>query len=193
MKILLVDNFDSFTFNLADEFAKRGCLVDVWRNDLPAGDILAMAHASKEPVLIVLSPGPGTPQEAGSTMEIISRNAGEIPIFGVCLGHQAIVAAYGGEVASAKEIVHGKMSQLNHDGTGMFEGIPNAISVGRYHSLAATKLSREIVANAWSEDIVMAVRHEKDPIFGVKFHPESILTTFGGRMIENVLKMVVAH
>ena len=185
--VLFVDNFDSFTFNLVDEFAKRGAMVEVWRNDTPAEQLLKLAEALPAPQLLLISPGPGTPRDAGSCLELVRLATGRIPVFGVCLGHQVIVEAFGGEVGAAPQIVHGKASSVTHGGTGIFAGLPSPLRVGRYHSLAATRLPDEVTATARLGEIVMAVEHTVHRIAGVQFHPESVLTPDGGRLIENIL------
>lgn len=185
--VLFVDNFDSFTFNLVDEFAKRGATVEVWRNDTPAARLLERAEALPAPRLIVISPGPGTPANSGSCMELVHLAAGRVPLFGVCLGHQVIVESFGGEVGIAPQIVHGKASAVTHDGLGIFDGLPSVLTVGRYHSLIARRLPVELVATARLGEIVMAIEHTTHRIAGVQFHPESILTPDGGRLLDNVL------
>lgn len=185
--VLFVDNFDSFTFNLVDEFAKRGAAVEVWRNDTPAARLLERAEALPAPRLIVISPGPGAPVDAGSCLELVHLAAGRVPLFGVCLGHQVIVESFGGEVGPAPQIVHGKASEVTHDGMGIFDGLPSPLTVGRYHSLIATRLPDEIIPTARLDEIVMGIEHKTHRIAGVQFHPESILTPGGGRLLENVL------
>lgn len=188
LRLVFVDNFDSFTWNLVDEFARRGALVEVWRNTVPAREVLARARQDSSS-LIVLSPGPGTPAEAGCCIEL-ARLAAEalVPLFGVCLGHQAMVEAFGGTVGPAGEVVHGKTSRIRHEGGPLFEGIPSPFPVGRYHSLAATRLPDCLTPIAGTERVVMAVAHRTALQFGVQFHPESILTPDGGRIIDNVIK-----
>jgi anthranilate synthase/aminodeoxychorismate synthase-like glutamine amidotransferase len=183
--ILLVDNYDSFTYNLAHLFGELGAEVIVRRNDAIDADgaeRLAPSH-------LVLSPGPGRPADAGSTVEIVKRLAPLVPILGVCLGHQAIVEAFGGEIGAAKRLVHGKPSEIRHDGQGLFEGLPQPFEAGRYHSLAATRIpaSLEISATC-SDDEVMAVRHRELPLDGVQFHPESVLTPLGPNLARNFLE-----
>jgi anthranilate synthase/aminodeoxychorismate synthase-like glutamine amidotransferase len=187
LRLVFVDNFDSFTWNLVDEFARRGCEVEVWRNTVSAATVLDRA-STRSPSLLVLSPGPGTPAEAGCCLELV-REAAEarIPLFGVCLGHQAMVEALGGMVGPAGEVVHGKTSRVRHEGGPLFEGVPSPFPVGRYHSLAATTLPDCLAPIAGTERVVMAVAHRSAPQFGVQFHPESILTPEGGRIIENVM------
>ncbi len=175
-KILLVDNYDSFTYNLAHLFEELGAEVVVIRNDKVDAD----SAEALLPTHLVISPGPGRPADAGATIEIIRRLGPAIPTLGVCLGHQAIVEAFGGRVGSAKRLVHGKSSPIEHDGKGLFEGLPSPFEGGRYHSLAATFVpdSLEICAHT-SDGEVMAVRHRVLPIDGIQFHPESVLTPLG--------------
>lgn len=188
LRIVFVDNFDSFTWNLVDEFARRGAEVEVWRNTVPAGHPLQRARDA-ETSLLVLSPGPGTPADAGCCIELVRKAAAAgIPLFGVCLGHQAMVEAFGGVVSGAGEVVHGKTSAVRHQGGALFEGVPSPFPVGRYHSLAATRLPHSLGVTARAGNTVMAVTHRTAPQFGVQFHPESILTPEGGRIIENVMR-----
>lgn len=188
LRIVFVDNFDSFTWNLVDEFARRGAEVEVWRNTVPAGHPLERARDAPAS-LLVLSPGPGTPADAGCCIELVrTAAAARIPLFGVCLGHQAMVEAFGGVVSGAGEVVHGKTSAVRHQGGAMFEGVPSPFPVGRYHSLAATRLPDILGVTARAGNTVMAVTHRTAPQFGVQFHPESILTPEGGRIIENVMR-----
>ncbi|MBI4052863.1 MAG: aminodeoxychorismate/anthranilate synthase component II [Candidatus Diapherotrites archaeon] len=192
INVLFIDNFDSFTYNLVDEFAKRGCRVKVFRNNIAIAKIKSEAKKFKAR-LIVISPGPSTPERAGNSIAVIKEFAGKIPVFGVCLGLQAMVVAFGGKVARAPETVHGKPSDVVHDGRTIFEGITNPFSAGRYHSLCAVKVPSCLQVSALSESkVVMALRHEKSGktfCEGVQFHPESILTQEGGKIIENIIKM----
>lgn len=188
--VVFVDNHDSFTFNLVDEFARRGCAVEVWRNGMPAAHVLARAAAAP-PALIVLSPGPGRPADAGCCTEVV-RNAGAVPVFGVCLGLQVIVEAFGGTVGRAPEPVHGRSSMIVHRGGPLFAGIPSPMRVGRYHSLGATSLPDSLELLAEGDALVMAASHRTRPLVGVQFHPESLLTPDGGTCIENVLRWAVA-
>lgn len=185
--VLFIDNVDSFSFNLVAELRKLGAVVSVWRNDLSADKALALALEMPAPRLIVLSPGPSSPSEAGCCIELARLACGRIPLFGVCLGHQAIVEAFGGVVGPADEIVHGKTSLIEHDGAGMFDGLPNPMLAGRYHSLAALRVSEELRVTARVGDTVMAVEHRSAPMLGVQFHPESILTPAGGALLDRVL------
>ena len=183
--ILLVDNYDSFTYNLAHLFGELGAEVVVRRTD----DIDADEAERLGPSHLILSPGPGRPADAGSMLEIVGRLGGRVPTLGVCLGHQAIVEAFGGEVGSARELVHGKASVVRHDGKGLFRGLPEDFPAGRYHSLAATRVPDvlEVCATADDEE-VMAVRHRELPIDGVQFHPESVLTPVGPELARNFLE-----
>jgi anthranilate synthase component 2 len=187
MKVVFVDNFDSFTFNLVDEFARLNCEVEVWRNTARAEHVLDRTLTGPGPALLVLSPGPGRPEQAGCCIELIRLAAGRVPIFGVCLGHQVMLHAFGVAVEQAEVILHGRSSTVRHDGDRLFEGIPSPFTVGRYHSLAGHSTTEEIEALAWSGSIVMAARHRRHRMVGVQFHPESILTPQGGRLIQNVL------
>jgi anthranilate synthase component II len=183
--ILLIDNYDSFTYNLAHLFGELGAEVVVRRNDeLDAEEVERLA-----PSHLVISPGPGRPEDAGATVEIVRRIACTTPTLGVCLGHQAIVAAFGGSVGAARELVHGKATDVVHDGRGLFRGLPQAFPAGRYHSLAATVVPRELEVSATSDDgEVMAVRHVELPVDGVQFHPESVLTPVGPALARNFLE-----
>ncbi len=188
--ILLIDNFDSFSFNLVDAFASLGGEVDVYRNTLSVDKALTIA-TEKRSTLIAFSPGPGTPEDAGCCVELIRKAAGRWPLFGVCLGHQAIVSAFGGKVGSAGAIVHGKKSRIRHAGHELFAGLPPELNVGRYHSLTALRLPDSLVSIAEFGEIVMAIAHRKHPIFGVQFHPESILTTFGQTILSNLMDIAL--
>jgi anthranilate synthase component 2 len=183
--ILLVDNYDSFTYNLAHLFGELGIEVMVRRNDAidPAtAERLAPSH-------LVLSPGPGRPADAGATVEIVRQLASSTPTLGVCLGHQAIVEAFGGEIGAARTLVHGKACTVRHDGRGLFAGLPDELEVGRYHSLAATSIPPMLEVSATSDDgEVMAVRHRELPVDGVQFHPESVLTPLGREIARNFLE-----
>lgn len=191
VKVLFIDNFDSFTYNLVDEFEKRNCEILVYRNNIDMKIIDASIKKFK-PNLIVISPGPGTPKKAGISKEIIGAYHEKIPIFGVCLGHQCIIEFFEGRIDKAVETVHGKPSKITHDNLGIFKGIENPFQAGRYHSLAGYDIPYclEISARSVKRDIIMAVRHKEFPVIGVQFHPESILTPAGGQIIENIIKMV---
>jgi anthranilate synthase component 2 len=187
VRIVLVDNFDSFTFNLVDEFARRGCGVEVWRNTVPAERLLERACRRDGPAAIVLSPGPGRPSQAGCCVDLIRMAAGRVPVLGVCLGHQALLEAFGGVVEQAETIVHGRASSVEHGGDRLFAGVPSPFPAGRYHSLAGHAVPGELEALAWTGRIVMAARHRRHPLLGLQFHPESVLTPWGGRLLENFL------
>jgi len=190
--VFFLDNVDSFVFNLVDEFARRGCEVQVWRNTILVEHALEMLASLPEPRLLVVSPGPGAPGDAGCSVELIRRLPEDVSMFGVCLGHQALIEAFGGSVGPAGEVVHGKSSLLDHSGEGLFADIPSPMMIGRYHSLAGQRIPPELRVTASLGGIVMAVAHESRPLWGVQFHPESILTPQGGRLLDNVLKRVVA-
>jgi anthranilate synthase/aminodeoxychorismate synthase-like glutamine amidotransferase len=182
--ILLIDNYDSFTYNLAHLFGALVAEVTVRRND----EIDPDEAERLQPAQLVVSPGPGRPADAGASKAIIERLAPTTPTLGVCLGHQAIVEVYGGEVGYARELLHGKASPVRHDGSGLFEGLPEPFDAGRYHSLAATRLPDELEPTAYADDgEVMAVRHRSLPVVGVQFHPESVLTPDGPALARNFL------
>ena len=184
-RVLMIDNYDSFTYNLVHQFEMLGAAMQVVRNDAVTVD----EAAAMTPSALVVSPGPGTPDDAGISVELIRRLAGSVPILGVCLGHQAIVAAFGGEIGPARTLVHGKASAITHDGSSLFRGLPQGIEVGRYHSLAATTLPDELEVTARTADgEVMGVRHRSLPVEGVQFHPESVLTPHGDEMIRNFVE-----
>jgi len=186
--LLLIDNYDSFTYNLYQYLCELGEQVEVFRNDkIGLEDIDTMA-----PERIVISPGPGTPDDAGISIDTIQRFAGKVPLLGVCLGHQCIGQAFGGVVSGAGEIKHGKMSKVTHDNKGVFEGLPQPFDAVRYHSLAIVpeSLPDMLEVTARSESgIIMGVRHKELTIEGVQFHPESILTKPGKQLLANFLKM----
>jgi anthranilate synthase/aminodeoxychorismate synthase-like glutamine amidotransferase len=184
--ILVVDNYDSFTYNLVQYLGELGAELTVVRND--AIDLAGILEMSPE--RIVISPGPGTPDDAGVSLEIIRRLAGRTPILGVCLGHQAIGQAFGATVSRARRQMHGKTSQIEHDGRGVFRGLPTPFSATRYHSLAvlADTVPPDIEISARAEDgEVMGLRHRRWPVEGVQFHPESILTEHGKALLRNFL------
>ena len=188
-RLLLIDNYDSFTFNLYQYLCELGADVDVRRNDAVTLDEIERVA----PDGIVLSPGPGRPEDAGVCVATIERFAGRIPILGVCLGHQAIAQAYGAEIVRAPELLHGKTSEIHHEGTGLYAGLPNAFRAVRYHSLVAdpATLPDNLVVDARTADgIVMGVHHRDLPVYGVQFHPESILTDAGKQLLHNFLDVV---
>jgi anthranilate synthase component II len=188
--ILFLDNFDSFTYNLVDQFRVLGHQVKVYRNDCDLEQIVQTALNTPNTVL-ALSPGPGTPQEAGILLPLLQRLKNTIPIIGICLGHQALIEAFGGKVVHAGEVLHGKVSKINHDGQAMFRDITNPMPVARYHSLMGSELPDELIVNADYNGIVMAIRHRNLPICGFQFHPESILTVQGSKLLEQSVEWLL--
>ncbi|MDR0522320.1 MAG: aminodeoxychorismate/anthranilate synthase component II [Planctomycetaceae bacterium] len=188
--ILMIDNYDSFTFNLVQYLRMLGADVQVCRNDAVTTEQIA----GLKPAAIVLSPGPGHPAESSICLETIKTFAGTIPMLGVCLGHQAIVHAYGGDVVRANHIMHGKTSRIKNDGKGLFEGFAGSFEAMRYHSLVAKRetLPKELIVTAESEDDgeIMGIRHREYPLEGIQFHPESIMTMSGKRMLRNFLNHI---
>jgi anthranilate synthase component 2 len=185
MKLLMIDNYDSFTWNLVHLFEELGAEVEVVRNDA----ITVEDADAREPDRLVVSPGPGRPEDAGISVEVIRRLGPRVPTLGVCLGHQAIIEAFGGRVGRARALLHGKSSLVRHDGQGVFAGLPEEIEAGRYHSLAAVDVPAELVVTASTEDgEVMGVRHVVHRIEGVQFHPESVLTPSGPELAANFLR-----
>jgi len=185
--LLMIDNYDSFTYNLVQYLAELGQEVRVFRND----QVTVEEIRRLRPAHIVISPGPCTPNEAGISLDVVSSFWEEIPILGVCLGHQAIGQAFGGRVVHAGEVMHGKTSLIHHDGHGVFRKIENPFQATRYHSLVLEKetLPDELMVTAWTDDgEVMGVRHKQAPVEGVQFHPESILTQYGHELLENFLE-----
>ncbi|MCD8547221.1 MAG: aminodeoxychorismate/anthranilate synthase component II [Aeromonadaceae bacterium] len=189
--LFLLDNFDSFTYNLVDQFRALGHAVRIYRNSLSAQAIFEQIRACEDAVL-VLSPGPGAPHEAGCMIELIGLCRGKVPILGICLGHQAICEYYGGTVGSAGEIIHGKSSLIDHIGNLMFTGLSQPLPVARYHSLVATYVPAELEVIAHYRDMPMAVLHRADKVLGYQFHPESIMTTEGARLLTQSLAYLTA-
>jgi anthranilate synthase/aminodeoxychorismate synthase-like glutamine amidotransferase len=186
--VLLIDNYDSFTWNLAHRLGELGAEVRVVRNDAITLDEIQALH----PAQIVISPGPGRPEGAGISVDVLRRFAGTVPLLGVCLGHQALAIAFGGRVERASVPMHGKTSMIAHERAHLFAGLPETIEVGRYHSLVIPPdhLPTSFVRSAWVADdnTVMGIRHETLPVFGVQFHPESVLTPAGHRLLRNFLE-----
>ena len=185
--IALIDNYDSFTYNLAQYLGELGAQVRVFRND----EITVDEVAALKPSHVVLSPGPGTPDDAGTTLALIARLAGSVPLLGVCLGHQAIGQAFGGKVVRAGRVMHGKVSRIRHDGGGVFSGVPDEFVATRYHSLVVERESLPacLAVTAQSEDSeIMGLRHRGLAVEGVQFHPEALLTEHGHRMLQNFLE-----
>jgi len=187
-RLLLIDNYDSFTYNLVQAFLVLGADVLVHRNDrITVDDAAALA-----PTHLCISPGPGTPADAGVSMKMIERFAGVVPVLGVCLGHQALIEVFGGAIVRAQRLMHGKTSPVRHDGRGLFEGLPSPLEAGRYHSLIAerARIPGELEVTAWTdEDEIMGVRHRSLAVEGVQFHPESILTPDGPRLMGSFLAL----
>jgi anthranilate synthase/aminodeoxychorismate synthase-like glutamine amidotransferase len=190
-RVLLIDNYDSFTYNLYQYLCELGACVTVVRNDaVTVDEVRAMA-----PEFIVISPGPGVPREAGISIDLVRALGPSTPILGVCLGHQAIAEAYGGIVTRAPELMHGKASDVYHDGSGVFAGVPSPFSAIRYHSLCAAPeaVPESLVVTARTQSgVIMAVRHREHPVHGVQFHPESILTEHGKQVLRNFLGLRVS-
>ncbi|TFZ01717.1 anthranilate synthase component II [Ramlibacter humi] len=187
MKLLMIDNYDSFTYNLVQYFGELGVDVEVFRND----EIDVAGIASRKPDRLVVSPGPCSPAEAGISVEAIRHFAGKLPILGVCLGHQSIGAAFGGKIIRAAQLMHGKTSEITTTRQGVFANLPERFTVNRYHSLAIEQATcpAELERTAWTDDgEIMGVRHRELPIQGVQFHPESILTEHGHAMLKNFLE-----
>ena len=184
--ILLIDNYDSFTYNLVHYLSALGAAVEVVRNDA----LTVAAIIGKKPHGIVISPGPATPNEAGICLELLASTQGKIPLFGVCLGHQSIGQAYGGKVIRAQQVMHGKTSPVTHTGKGIFKGIPSPFTATRYHSLIVERASLpsclEVTAET-ADGTIMGLQHVSQPVFGVQFHPESIASEYGHDMLKNFL------
>lgn len=188
VSILIIDNYDSFTYNLVQFLGELGAGMDVHRNDAITIDEIAEAT----PTHIVISPGPCTPAEAGISNEVVRTFAGKIPILGVCLGHQCIAEVFGGRIVRGSYPVHGKTSQIHHDGRDIFSGLANPFTATRYHSLIAERssLPAALEVCAWTDDdVVMGIRHRDMPVFGVQFHPESVLTAEGKRLLANFMEV----
>ena len=190
-RVLLIDNYDSFTYNLVQALELLGAEVTVRRNDRVSVDDALAADASH----LVISPGPGRPEQAGITMPLLARAIGRLPVLGVCLGHQALAAVLGARIGPAQELIHGRASAVYHDGRTLYEGLPNPFRAGRYHSLAVVReaLPRDLEVSARAEDgEIMGLRHMRHPAEGVQFHPESVLTPGGNRLLHNFLGLSAA-
>ena len=190
--VFLVDNFDSFTYNLVDELRSLGLELIVYRNSVPADFILQKmqekaaqknAQGNCSQVMLMLSPGPGNPSQAGSMMALLDLVKGLFPVLGICLGHQAIVESYGGDIVRANQVMHGKSSLIKHNGQNMFANLPNPLPVARYHSLMADNMPADLHVLADFNDVPMAVVHEQHKMLGFQFHPESILTSHGSQLL----------
>jgi anthranilate synthase/aminodeoxychorismate synthase-like glutamine amidotransferase len=184
VRVLVIDNYDSFTYNLVQYLGELGAEPMVVRND----ELDPAEGAALHPDRLVISPGPGRPEDAGNSVDFIRLLGTEVPTLGVCLGHQAIVTAFGGSIERAPEPRHGKTSSIEHDGSGVFANLPNPLTATRYHSLAASEVPESLTVSARSEDgVVQGVRHRHLPIEGVQFHPESVMTPEGRHLLENFL------
>jgi para-aminobenzoate synthetase component 2 len=187
--VLVIDNYDSFTYNLVQYLGELGETVEVYRNDqISASDVVA-----KKPEAVLLSPGPGNPDEAGITLELLAAHGSTLPMLGVCLGHQAIGQAFGGRVVRADKLMHGRTSPIHHEGAGVFAGLPSPFTATRYHSLLVERatLSADLEVTAWTaEGEIMGLRHKRFPIEGVQFHPESFLTEHGHTLLRNFLSQL---
>lgn len=190
MKLLVIDNYDSFTWNLVQAFQVLGAEVEVRRHDeVDVPGALALGADG-----IVISPGPGAPRDAGISLPLITASLGRVPLLGVCLGHQALCEALGAQVVPARRLVHGKQSLVAHDGSGLFAGLPSPLPMGRYHSLAVAELPAALLPCAWAEDgELMAVRHAYLPAWGVQFHPESVLSPRGPELLRAFLRYCPSH
>ncbi|MBT3194343.1 MAG: aminodeoxychorismate/anthranilate synthase component II [Verrucomicrobia bacterium] len=187
--IILIDNYDSFTYNLVQVMMGQGAEIKVYRND----EITVDEVVAAEPEGLLISPGPCTPKQAGISVDLIQRMSGALPILGVCLGHQSICAAFGGEVSNAKSIMHGKTSMVHYEDSPLFRGMKNPFPAGRYHSLSVVRdvLPSDLIVDAWTDDgEVMGMHHVEHPTFGVQFHPESVLTPSGKRLLRNFQQIV---
>ncbi|CAQ84146.1 MULTISPECIES: glutamine amidotransferase-related protein [Photorhabdus] len=184
--ILLLDNVDSFTYNLVDQLRSNNHQVVIYRNTVATEIIMEQFRILPSP-LLMLSPGPGKPSDAGCMPQLLQQIIGKIPVIGICLGHQAIIEAYGGEICAADEILHGKTSLAEHDNQAMFTNLENPLPVARYHSLMGSRIPSELTISARCGNTIMAVRHDKHKVCGFQFHPESILTTHGARLLEQTL------
>ncbi|WP_088328970.1 aminodeoxychorismate/anthranilate synthase component II [Lacimicrobium sp. SS2-24] len=185
--IFLIDNFDSFTYNLVDEMRCLGFTLTVYRNSQNADFIVQQLEACTAPAILMLSPGPGAPADAGCVPQLLKRVQGKFPVLGICLGHQAIVEHYGGKVGRAEQVMHGKASAIHHTQEHMFAGLPQPLPVARYHSLVATQVPEELVVLAEYENMCMALYHPEHKMLGFQFHPESILTALGSQLLAQSL------
>jgi anthranilate synthase component II len=191
MKVLMIDNYDSFTYNLVQYLGELGAQVETIRNDASTAEEILSRPAVSRPDRIVISPGPCSPNEAGISVALIQKAAGKIPVLGVCLGHQAIGAAFGGEIVRAKTLMHGKTSSIEHTGQGVFKNLPSPMTVTRYHSLAVRRdtLPSDLVITSWTQDgEIMGIQHKTLAVHGVQFHPESILSQHGHALLKNFLE-----
>lgn len=191
--LFFLDNFDSFTYNLVDQFKALGYPVKIYRNSLPAEQVKTHIDACENAAVLILSPGPGTPSDAGCMIELISLCKGQVPIIGICLGHQAIIEQYGGVIGQAEQVMHGKSSLIDHCGDRMFSGLQQPLSVARYHSLIGTTIPDSLETVAQINGICMAVYNQADKVIGFQFHPESILSCEGAQLLESSLNLVTEN
>ena len=190
--ILFLDNFDSFTYNLVDQFRVLGHNVTIYRNDCDLEKLVETAlNINTLDTILALSPGPGTPSEAGILLPLIERLKNQVPIIGICLGHQALIQAFGGKVVHAGEVLHGKVSRISHDNEAMFKDLANPMPAARYHSLMGQDLPKEFIVNAEYNGIIMAIRHRDLPIYAFQFHPESILTVQGSQLLQQSIEWLL--
>nr|WP_136251935.1 aminodeoxychorismate/anthranilate synthase component II [Ningiella ruwaisensis] len=194
VKVVLIDNHDSFTYNLVDELRVLGVELKVFRNSVDVGVVFAQleSYRTQGPTLLMLSPGPGAPKDAGNMPQVIERAKGQYPVLGICLGHQAIVEAYGGEVGRAEDVMHGKASLMQHSFEAVFEKLPQPLSIARYHSLVATRVPDCLQVIAHIQQLPMALHHPSDNMLGFQFHPESILTAQGSRLLKQAILYLVS-
>ncbi|USD66321.1 aminodeoxychorismate/anthranilate synthase component II [Vibrio sp. SCSIO 43136] len=189
--LVFVDNFDSFTYNLVDQFRSLGYPVTIYRNNI-AAEVIEQAVNELDNPVVILSPGPGAPSEAGSMPELIQRLKGKVPMIGICLGHQAIVEAYGGVVGGAGEIIHGKVSLMEHQGHPTYADLPSPLAIARYHSLVALEVPSSLEVTAEVDGLTMSVVNEQDRVCGYQFHPESIMTTHGATLLANTIEWALS-
>ncbi|MBT1452102.1 aminodeoxychorismate/anthranilate synthase component II [Glaciecola sp. XM2] len=194
LKVVLIDNHDSFTYNLVDELRVMGVHLKVFRNTVPVEHIMSQLseYAQQGQCLLMLSPGPGAPKDAGNMPTLIQAVKGRYPVLGICLGHQAIVEAYGGEVGRAEDVMHGKASLMTHAHEGIFKALPNPLSIARYHSLVATRVPNSLQVIATIGDLPMAIIHDTDNMLGFQFHPESVLSSEGSLLLQQAMQFLVA-
>jgi len=189
--VYLLDNVDSFTYNLVDELRSLGFPLKIYRNTVSAENILQQMQQETTPVLLLLSPGPGAPKDAGCMPELLKKVQGQYPVLGICLGHQAMVEHYGGVVDKAEQLMHGKSSAIEHCGDKMFANLPNPLTVARYHSLIGKNLPAELDILAQYQDMAMAVYQARDKMLGMQFHPESILTSQGSLLLKQSIEFLL--
>ncbi len=195
ISVFLLDNFDSFTYNLVDELRVLGLELTIYRNSVSAENIYQQMQlkAKSARVILLLSPGPGTPKDAGCMLELIGLVRGQFPVLGICLGHQAIVEYYGGKIIRSKEVMHGKSSSIEHDNSALFNNLPNPLPVARYHSLMASETPDELRIIAKYNDIPMSACHYEDRMLGFQFHPESILTSQGSQLLDQSIEFLTSE